>query len=43
MEEEGQNHLEDDEEVDYTDDDRESNTYTVPTKGTKIVYKPKWV
>jgi len=43
MEEEGQNHLEEDEEVDYTDDDRESNTYTVPTKGTKIVYKPKWV
>ena len=41
MEEEAQNHPEENEEVDYADDDRESNTYTVPTKGSKIIYKPK--
>ena len=39
MMEEVDEDLEEDEEIEYDDDDRESNTYTVPTKGTKIKYK----
>ena len=39
MMEEVEEDPEDDEELEYDDDDRESNTYTVPSKGTKIKYK----
>ena len=39
MIEEVEEDLEENEELEYDDDDRESNTYTVPTKGTKIKYK----
>ena len=41
MMEEVEEDLEETEELEYDDDDRESNTYTVPTKGTKIKYNKK--
>ena len=41
MMEEVEEDLEESEELEYDDDDKESNTYTVPTKGTKIKYKKK--
>ena len=41
MMEEVEEDLEETEELEYDDDDRETNTYTVPTKGNKIEYKKK--
>ena len=39
MLEEAKDEMEESEEIEFVDDDTESNTYTVPVKGTKITYK----